>query len=373
MSALLEVLDPAQNFAFSDSYLGVPFDLSKVLFIATANYMQAIEPALRDRMEIIELPSYTLQEKMMIARRHLLPRQLFENGLTEASLVISDEIMALIIADYTREAGVRSLERKIGAVCRSRAASVVRGEKVDVALTEPVLRKMLGPQEYDSEVAATTAQPGVVTGLAFTPVGGDILFIEARKMPGNGQFTLTGQLGDVMRESARAALSIIRSQTGRWRVSAEDVRKHDLHIHVPAGAIPKDGPSAGVAMLAAMTSVLTGKPVDPAIGMTGEITLSGRVLPVGGIREKVLAGHRAGLRAIVLPDRNQRDLDELPAEVRSAMRFIPVTNIEDVYQTLFTSVKAKAARRPVKLTGRTPRPKSKRTSTPAARKARRTA
>ncbi len=192
-------------------------------------------------------------------------------------------------------------------------------------------------------------------------------------MPGNGQFTLTGQLGDVMRESARAALSIIRSQTGRWRVSAEDVRKHDLHIHVPAGAIPKDGPSAGVAMLAAMTSVLTGKPVDPAIGMTGEITLSGRVLPVGGIREKVLAGHRAGLRAIVLPDRNQRDLDELPAEVRSAMRFIPVTNIEDVYQALFTSVKAKTANRPVKSTGRTPRPKSKRTSIPAARKARRTA
>ena len=339
MSALLEVLDPAQNYAFSDSYLGMPFDLSKVLFIATANYMQAIEPALRDRMEIIELPSYTHHEKMMIARRHLLPRQIAENGLTPERLSISDSVMSLIIADYTREAGVRTLERKIGAVCRARAASIVRSEKTTVEVTAAALRGVLGPLEYESEIAATIAQPGVVTGLAFTPVGGEILFIEARKMPGTGQFTLTGQLGDVMRESARAALSIIRSQEGCQRVRPETINRHDLHIHVPAGAIPKDGPSAGVAMLAAMTSVLTGKAVDPTIGMTGEITLSGRVLPVGGIREKVLAAHRAGLRTVILPERNQRDLDELPDEVRKDLHFIPIQTIDELCRAVFAPQK----------------------------------
>lgn len=345
MSALLEVLDPAQNFAFTDSYLGLPFDLSRVLFIATANYMQAIEPALRDRMEIIELPSYTHLEKIMIARRHLLPRQLAENGLTTSSLILDDDMLSLIIAEYTREAGVRSLERMIGAVCRARAAAIVRGERRDAAVTEPELRAILGPREYESEVAAARAQPGVVTGLAFTPVGGDILFIEARKLPGNGQLILTGQLGDVMRESARAALSIIRSRTPHWRVGVRDVHRFDLHVHVPAGAIPKDGPSAGVAILAAMTSALSERAVDPTIGMTGEITLSGRVLPVGGIREKVLAAHRAGLKTIVLPDRNQRDLDELPAEVRQALRFIPATLIDDVYRALFSRPALKGTKR----------------------------
>jgi ATP-dependent Lon protease len=295
------------------------------------------------------LPSYTHHEKLMIARRHLLPRQLAENGLIEETLTMSDDILSLVIGEYTREAGVRSLERKIGALCRARAAAIVRGEPIKAALTADQVRAILGPLEYESEVAATHAKPGVVTGLAFTPVGGDILFIEARQMPGSGQLILTGQLGDVMRESARAALSIIRSHTGRWRVSSEDIRKNDLHVHVPAGAIPKDGPSAGVAMLAAMTSALSGRSVDPTFGMTGEITLSGRVLPVGGIREKVLAAHRAGLKAVLLPDRNQRDLEELPADVRASMRFVPLTSIDDMYKALFLSkgsTKTSTARKP---------------------------
>lgn len=373
MSALLEVLDPAQNGTFSDHYLGVPFDLSKVLFIATANYISAIEQALRDRMEIIELPSYTHDEKIMIAKRHLLPRQVMENGLKPEQIAIDDDMLSLVIADYTREAGVRSLERQIGAVCRARAAAIVRGDQVDAAVTEKELRKTLGPKEFESEVAASLAQPGVVTGLAFTPVGGDILFIEARKMPGSGQFTLTGQLGDVMRESARAAQSIVRSRTGLWGVRAPEMKRHDLHIHVPAGAIPKDGPSAGVAMLAAITSVLTGEIVDPTIGMTGEITLSGRVLPVGGIREKVLAAHRAGLRAIILPKRNQRDLEELPDEVRADLRFIPVETIDDLFRALFTSQKKVRGHGKRSTSTKRPRGKGKATTAASSRPTRRTA
>ena len=335
MSALLEVLDPTQNATFSDHYLAVPFDLSRVLFIGTANYMAAIEPALRDRMEIIEIPGYTHHEKLMIARRHLLPRQLNENGLTAEQLRMSDEAILTIIGDYTREAGVRSLERRIGGVCRARAAAVVRGDAVSPDVTRDDLRAVLGPAEYESEVAAAANVPGVVTGLAFTPVGGEILFIEANKMPGRGQLMLTGQLGDVMRESAQAAASIIRSRTGRWTIKPEDFAKVDMHVHVPAGAIPKDGPSAGVAMLAAMTSVLLGKPVDPTIGMTGEITLSGRVLPVGGIREKVLAAHRAGLKTIVLPARNTPNVNEIPAEIRSQLDFVYVRTIDEVLDTIF--------------------------------------
>ncbi len=341
MSALLEVLDPAQNSTFTDHYLGVPFDLSKTFFIGTANYVSAIERALRDRMEIIEIPGYTHHEKQMIARRHLLPRQLRENGLTEDLLRMSDDVILTIITDYTREAGVRSLERRLAAVCRARAAAVVRGEKVSPDVTIDDVRAILGPAEYDWETVLKYQPPGVVTGLAFTPVGGEILFIEATKMPGRGQLVLTGQLGDVMRESAQAASSIIRSRTGRWRVKPEDFSKLDLHIHVPSGAIPKDGPSAGIAILVAMTSVLLNRPVDPTIGMTGEITLSGRVLPIGGIREKVLAAHRAGLRSVILPARNEPNLEEVPPEIRKEVEFIFVDHIDEVLDRIFGDRKKK--------------------------------
>ena len=335
MSALLEVLDPAQNSTFSDHYLGVPFDLSKVLFIGTANYMGAIEPALRDRMEVIELNGYTHREKLMIARKHLLPRQLKDNGIRKDQLRIDDECLKVIISDYTREAGVRSLERKIGAVCRSRAASVVRGEKEGPEITVDQVRKILGRKEHESEVAAARGIPGVVTGLAFTPVGGEILFIEAVKMPGSGDLKLTGQLGDVMRESAYAASSIIRSRLHAWGVSSDEWRRCDLHVHVPAGAIQKDGPSAGVAMLTAMTSVLANTAVDPLTGMTGEITLSGRVLPIGGIREKMLAAHRAGLKRVILPKRNEEDLEDVPEDIRKQIDFVFVETIDDVFEAVF--------------------------------------
>ncbi|MCH8241928.1 MAG: endopeptidase La [Planctomycetes bacterium] len=335
MSALLEVLDPAQNAEFVDHYLGVPFDLSKVFFITTANYMGAVEPALRDRMEIIELDSYTRREKLQIARRYLLPRQITENGLSNERIAIDDDILALIIEDYTREAGVRTLERKIGAVCRARAASVVRKETIHIDITVEDVRTALGPKDFESEVVATSNIPGIATGLAYTPVGGEILFIEAAKMPGNGQLTLTGQLGDVMRESAVAATSIIRSRMGVWDVKPGDYRSFDYHVHVPAGAIPKDGPSAGVAMLAAMTSTLTEQPIDSKIGMTGEITLSGRVLPVGGIREKLLGAHRAGLETIIMPARNEPDTGEIPEDIRDSMTFVFIDHIDDLLNYLF--------------------------------------
>ncbi len=335
MSALLEVLDPAQNTTFSDHYLGIPFDLSKVLFITTANYIGAIEPALYDRMEVIELNSYTRHEKLKIARQYLLPRQLEENGLTPEQIEIDDEILALIIADYTREAGVRTLERKIGAVCRARATAIVRQAAVNGPVTPEEIKETLGPQEFESEVAAKEAALGVVTGLAFTAVGGEILFIEATKMPGTGQLNLTGQLGDVMRESAVAASSIIRSRLGVWDVQPGDYRSFDFHVHVPAGAVPKDGPSAGVAILAAMISILTGEPVDPTIGMTGEITLSGRVLPVGGLREKALAAHRAGLKQVIIPARNVSDLEEIAEDIREQIQFVPVDTIDTALNLIF--------------------------------------
>ncbi len=335
MSALLEVLDPAQNAEFVDHYLGVPFDLSKVFFITTANYMGAVEPALRDRMEIIELDSYTRREKLQIARRYLLPRQIRENGLSDERIAINDDILALIIEDYTREAGVRALERKIGAVCRARAASVVRKETIHVDITIEDVRTALGPKDFESEVVAASNIPGIATGLAYTPVGGEILFIEAAKMPGSGQLTLTGQLGDVMRESAVAATSIIRARMGVWNVKPGDYRSFDFHVHVPAGAIPKDGPSAGVAMLAAMISTLTDQPIDSKIGMTGEITLSGRVLPVGGVREKLLGAHRAGLETIIMPARNEPDTGEIPEDIRDSMAFVFIDHIDDLLNYLF--------------------------------------
>lgn len=368
MSALLEVLDPAQNSTFTDHYLGVPFDLSKTFFIATGNYISAIERALRDRMEIIELPGYTHHEKLMIARRHLLPRQLRENGLTDDQLRMSDDVIRGVITDYTREAGVRSLERRLAALCRARAASVVRGDKLSPDLTTDDVRAILGPAEYDWETILKYNPPGVATGLAFTPVGGEILFVEATKMPGRGNLVLTGQLGDVMRESAQAASSIIRSRTGRWTVKPDDFSKLDLHIHVPSGAIPKDGPSAGVAILVAMTSVLLSRPVDPTIGMTGEITLSGRVLPIGGVREKVLAAHRAGLRKVILPARNQPNLEEVPAEIRKEVEFIFVDQIDDVLDYIFKVPRKKRApkSRAGRKAGATHPGKKKRMAAPSA-------
>ncbi|MCH7925534.1 MAG: endopeptidase La, partial [Planctomycetes bacterium] len=363
MSALLEVLDPAQNAEFVDHYLGVPFDLSKVFFITTANYMGAVEPALRDRMEIIELDSYTRREKLQIARRYLLPRQITENGLSNERIAINDDILALIIEDYTREAGVRTLERKIGAVCRARAASVVRKETIHVDITVEDVRTALGPKDFESEVVAASNIPGIATGLAYTPVGGEILFIEAAKMPGSGQLTLTGQLGDVMRESAVAATSIIRARMGVWNVKPGDYRSFDFHVHVPAGAIPKDGPSAGVAMLAAMISTLTDQPIDSKIGMTGEITLSGRVLPVGGVREKLLGAHRAGLETIIMPARNEPDTGEIPEDIRDSMAFVFIDHIDDLLNYLFDPPKKKAKKKRRKRRAKSKPFKSKRKKT----------
>ncbi|HNQ23497.1 MAG TPA: endopeptidase La [Phycisphaerae bacterium] len=330
MAALLEVLDPAQNSTFVDHYLNVAFDLSSVLFIGTANYLGAIEPALRDRMEVIELSGYTQREKLHIARRHLLPRQLSENGLRPEQLELSDDVIEAVVAGWTREAGVRNLERQLATLCRLRATELVRGDQALAPITVERLPPLLGPAKFESEIAARQAVPGVVTGLAFTPTGGEILFIEASVMPGTGQLKLTGQLGDVMRESALAAHSLIRSRSKLWHLPADFFRLQDLHVHVPAGATPKDGPSAGLAMLTAMMSILTQHGVDPATGMTGEITLSGRVLPIGGVREKVLAAHRAGLRRVILPYRNQPDLQKVPEEVAAELKFVFVRTIDEV-------------------------------------------
>lgn len=379
MSALLEVLDPAQNSTFHDHYLGVPFDLSKVLFITTANYMMAIEPALCDRMEVIELGGYTRREKLMIAKSFLVPRQLDENGLVPEQIRFEDDTLAAIISGYTREAGVRWLERRIGAVCRARAATVARGRSIDAVIGVDDLHEVLGPREFESEKARKIAMPGVVTGLAFTSAGGEILFIEAQVMPGSGQLQLTGQLGDVMRESAVAASSIIRSRMRVGKRKAVDWYATDVHVHVPAGAIPKDGPSAGVAMLAAMTSALSGKAVDPTIGMTGEITLSGRVLAVGGIREKVLAAHRAGLACVLLPKRNEQDLEEIPEEIRRELEFVFLETIDDMLGVVFGEEpkqsraprgKKKASSR--KTSSRKKRTSRKRTAARSARKGKKT-
>ncbi len=329
-SALLEVLDPAQNDTFLDRYLDVPFDLSGVFFIATANYLDPIPYALLDRMEIIELSGYTLREKLNIAKRHLIPRQIEEHGLLPKQLKFDDKAIERIIASYTREAGVRNLDRQIAAVCRARAAAIVRKQRRSSRVTVRSLTRDLGPIEYEPQTADQTAVPGVVTGLAYTPSGGEILFIEATKMPGGGNLNLTGQLGGVMRESTQAAFSIVRSQAERFGIDPEIVLAHDYHIHVPAGAIPKDGPSAGVAMLTALVSLLTDRTVDPATGMTGEITLRGRVLAIGGVKEKVLAAHRAGLRMIILPEKNRRDLPDIPDEVRKDIDFVFARTIDQV-------------------------------------------
>ncbi len=329
-SALLEVLDPEQNTTFSDHYLELPFDLSRVMFIATANILDPIPAALRDRMEVLELPGYTASEKLHIARRYLIPKQLEAHGLTAAQLTVTDDAVHEIISSYTREAGVRNLEREIATICRAVAKQVSEGRTDPVTITAEGLRPLLGPVKFFSEVAERTAQPGVATGLAWTPAGGEIIFVEATKMPGKGNLILTGHLGEVMKESAQAALSTIRSRSRELDLAEDFFLKQDIHIHVPAAAIPKDGPSAGITMYTALLSLVTGRPVQSEVGMTGEITLRGQVLPVGGIKEKALAAKRAGLKAIVLPERNANDLEDTPDEVRQGIEFRFIRTVDQV-------------------------------------------
>ena len=329
-SALLEVLDPAQNNTFQDHYLNVPFDLSKVMFIATANYMAPVPPALRDRIETIDLSGYTRNEKLKIAMRYLVPRQLSENGLTKTQLRWTEQGIGQIIESYTREAGVRELERQIGSLCRSMAALVAAGKARRRTVNTKFVGEMLGAKKYESEIALRTGMPGVATGLAYTPVGGVIIFVEATRYKGKGLLTLTGNIGDVMKESAQAAMSLVKSRLDGTSDVAEELSQTDIHVHLPAGATPKDGPSAGVALFAALTSLLTNRPVRPDVAMTGELTLRGLVLPVGGIKEKVLAAKRAGIKTVILPARNRRDLAELPREVHKAMTFELAKTVDDV-------------------------------------------
>ncbi len=336
-AALLEVLDPEQNSTFSDHYLEIPFDLSKVMFIATANMIEPVPPALRDRMEIIEIPSYVEDEKLHIARRFLLPKQLREHGLQSERVEIDDEAIRHIISGYTREAGVRNLERQIASICRGVARDVAEGEIQKATIKKDNLTKYLGQQKFFPDVAERINRPGIAVGLAWTPVGGDILFIEATKMKGKGNLTLTGQLGDVMKESAQAALSFIASHAKELGLDENFRSELDIHVHVPAGAIPKDGPSAGVAMLTALTSLLTGRLVRNDLAMTGEITLRGAVLPIGGVKEKVIAAHRAGIKTVILPERNKLDLDEVPKPAIEGMTFHFVKEMGDVLKLALRS------------------------------------
>ncbi len=331
-SALLEVLDPEQNNTFSDHYLEVTFDLSKVLFIATANQLDPIPWALRDRLEIIELPGYTRQEKKMIARKFLVPKQLEDHGLTTERCEITDDAIFEVVDSYTREAGVRNLEREIGSVFRAIAVKVAEGQSKDHEVISPeVVEEVLGPKKFVSEVADRTSEPGVATGLAWTAVGGDILFIEATRMPGKGKLILTGQLGDVMKESVTAALSFVRGRAAALGLDPGNFLENvDLHVHVPAGAVPKDGPSAGVTMYTALVSLLTGVPVRPDVAMTGEITLRGNVLQIGGLKEKLLAAHRAGIKRVIIPDRNVKDLIDVPDEVKKEMEILSVKRMDEV-------------------------------------------
>ncbi len=332
-SALLEVLDPAQNSTFVDHYLDVPFDLSRILFITTANVLDTIPPPLLDRMEIIQISGYTQQEKLEIAMRYLLPRQINESGLTPESIEISREIMTQLIDRYTREAGVRTLERQIGAVCRSVARRVAEGNTERVVVTPELLHEFLGQPIFQDELIRDKDEVGVVTGLAATAAGGDVLFIEAAALPGHGKLTLTGHLGEVMQESAQAALTYARSRAPELGVPEKFFDEHDLHIHVPAGAVPKDGPSAGVTMATAIVSAVTSRPVRKDVAMTGEITLHGRVMPVGAIKEKLLAAHRAGARTVIIPRQNERDLEELPKYVRESLNIVLADNADEVLNT----------------------------------------
>jgi len=338
-SALLEVLDPEQNARFRDNYLGVDFDLSKVLFITTANVLDTIPGPLRDRMEIIQLPGYTEEEKLEIAKRYLVRRQLEANGLASEQAGITEDAIRKIISDYTREAGVRNLEREIGAALRSAAMQIAEGKAQTVVIEPKDLHAILGARKFEGEVAERTAVPGVATGLAWTPVGGDILFIEASQVPGTGKLILTGQLGDVMKESAQAALTLAKSFLG------EPLDKVDIHIHVPAGATPKDGPSAGVAMFLALVSLHAGLPVRPDVAMTGEISLRGLVLPIGGVKEKTLAALRAGIKTVMLPKRNEKDLEDVPAEARRKLEFVFLEKVEEAVRTAIGELPKAGAKR----------------------------
>jgi ATP-dependent Lon protease len=329
-SALLEVLDPRQNNSFVDRYLDVPFDLSQVIFIATANYIDAVPEPLRDRMEIISLPGYTEREKLEIAKRYLVRRQLEENGLKPEQTDWTEEGLRRVIAEYTHEAGVRELERQIGAICRAVAAKCARGECDKVVITPEFVAQTLGPQRYIHETKLAASKPGVVTGLAYTPMGGEVLHIEATRYPGKGNVTLTGQIGNVMKESVQAALSLVRSRDGQVGTKPEDFRDTDIHVHVPAGAVPKDGPSAGIAMFTALASLFSNTPVRSDVAMTGEITLRGLVLPIGGLKEKSLAAMRAGISTVIIPKLNEKDLVDVPEEAKQKLKFVPVENVDEV-------------------------------------------
>jgi ATP-dependent Lon protease len=330
-AALLEVLDPEQNNTFADHYLEIPYDLSNVMFVATANVADPIPAPLRDRMEILEIPGYTRREKLAIARQHLIPKQIEEHGITPQQLDITDPAVEIVIDAYTREAGVRTLERQIASVIRGVAVKIAEGDTTPRKIeNEDQVREFLGPQRYTSEVAERTEEAGVATGLAWTSVGGEILFIEATRMYGQGKLQLTGQLGEVMKESAQAALSYVRANSERFGITKDFLEKSDIHIHIPAGAMPKDGPSAGVTMFTALVSMLTGVRVRHDVAMTGEITLRGRVLPIGGLKEKVLAAHRAGIKRVIVPERNKADLDEVPGEVKDSLEFVFVKKMEEV-------------------------------------------
>ena len=336
-SAMLEVLDPAQNHGFRDHYLDLPFDLSKTLFICTANTVDTIPPALLDRMDVILLTGYSEEEKLGIAERYLVPRQIEDHGLTAQQIAIGERVLRLLVREYTREAGVRALERRIGDLCRKAAVQVARGSEERIRVTEELVRGWLGPRQFSAESRRRTADPGVATALAYTPAGGDVLFIEAQAYPGRGKLTVTGQLGEVMQESAQAALSWVRSHTGELELDERWFARHDVHVHVPAGAVPKDGPSAGIAMATAIASLVRETPVADDVAMTGEITLTGQVLPIGGVREKVLAAQRAGLGRVILPLENEHDLEELPEETRDAVDFVLVDSIGDVFAAAFGS------------------------------------
>jgi ATP-dependent Lon protease len=332
-SALLEVLDPAQNGAFRDNYLDLSFDLSQVLFICTANVLATVQAALLDRLEVIPIEGYTEAEKVQIAKRYLIPRQVAENGLKKRQFSLSAAALRQVIAAYTRESGVRNLERTIGTLARKVARRVAAGEIEAASLKPRDLEGLLGPEKVYNEVASRTVQPGVVTGLSVTATGGDVLFVEALKMPGKGQLKLTGQLGDVMKESAEAAFSYLRANAGRYGVTTADLDQSDYHLHVPAGAIPKDGPSAGVTMATALLSATLGRPADNTVAMTGELTLTGQVLPIGGLKEKILAARRAGIATVVLPVRNRADLADVPEDVRSALKLVTVECVDEVFAT----------------------------------------
>ncbi len=348
-SAMLEVLDPEQNRTFRDHYLDLPYDLSKVLFICTANTTDTVPGPLLDRMDVIQLSGYTEEEKLGIAKRYLLPKQLEAHGLTRSRLTISDAVLRVVIREYTREAGVRNLERRIADVCRKAATQIAKGQTEKIRVDETTLRAWLGARRFSGEVRRRTSDPGVATGLAYTVGGGDVLFIEATAYPGRGRLTITGQLGDVMQESAQAALSWVRSHTDELGLDEGFFAEHDVHIHVPAGAVPKDGPSAGVTMATAIASLVRGEPVSDDIGMTGELTLTGQVLPIGGLREKSLAAQRAGLKRVVFPRENEPDLEELPPETRGALEFIPADTIEDVFSAAFDGSRRARRRGPTSI------------------------